>query len=206
MIENHHSLGYGCNSRPPSATMLGWPWVVEFGTKVLGKCEGNAGVSEFRVTWEVALRLEVSSSLHRVVLYLLYISSCVLCIALFMWVLLGGVESSGLPHVLRIMHGRTRRIRVGIERSQCVPKARRTEQGGSGMANVSQWVRVRGIGLSQCVPRARCVPKARRTEQGGSGMANVSQWVRVRGIGLSQCVPRARCTEQGGSGLANVSQ
>ena len=117
---------------------------------------------EFRVALEVALFLEVSSSLHRVVLYLL-------CIVLFMWVLLGGVESSGFPHVLRIMHGRTRRIRVGIGRSQCVPKARRTKQGGSGMINVSKWVRVQGIRLSQCIPRARSI------EQGGSGLANVSR-------------------------------
>nr|KAJ0211501.1 hypothetical protein LSAT_V11C400221850 [Lactuca sativa] len=88
----------------------------------------------------------------------------------------GGVESSGFPHVLRIMHGRTRRIRVGIGRSQCVPKARRTKQGGSGMINVSKWVRVQGIRLSQCIPRARSI------EQGGSGLANVSRYTGWSGM------------------------
>ena len=38
-------------------------------------------MSEFRVALEVALFLEVSSSLHRVVVYFLYISLCMLCVA-----------------------------------------------------------------------------------------------------------------------------
>lgn len=32
---NHHGLGNGCHSRPPPASMLRWPWVVELGIKGL---------------------------------------------------------------------------------------------------------------------------------------------------------------------------
>ena len=55
-------------------------------------------MSESQIALEVSFLLEVSSSLHRVVLYSIYV--------LFMQVVLGGVESRGFPYVLRIMHYR----------------------------------------------------------------------------------------------------
>ncbi|CAI9290548.1 unnamed protein product [Lactuca saligna] len=100
-------------------------------------CEGKVGVSEFRVAWEVALCLEVISSLHCVV-----------------FGVLGWVESCDFLHVLRIMQGSNCHIRVEIGCSHCVPKARRIEQGGSSMPHVPKLVRVREIELSHCVPRA----------------------------------------------------